>query len=123
MKGNEKHGGSPSDPFLYTGKKVLLPLDCFRMVAKAVGWKDEGCKTITGHTLRCTGAQHIARLGVEYYKIQFFCRWGSGAILKYLRDIPLEGSEEWLNQAAEGRRQSVRAWIRKSRKKTWRKLS
>ena len=95
-----------------TGKEGMAPtkatmVSCFRLVAKALGWKDEDCKTITGHTFRCTGAQYFARLGVDYYKIQLFCRWGSDTILKYLRDIPLEGSEDWLNQAMEGRHQSV----------------
>ena len=112
IKDNESYGGAPSDPFLYTGKEGMAPtkatmITCFRVVAKALGWKDEDCKTITGHTLRCTGAQYFARVGVEYYKIQLFCRWGSDTILKYLRDIPLEGSEDWLNQAVEGRHQSL----------------
>ncbi len=112
IENNDKHGGSPSDPFLYTGKEGVAPtkatmIACFRAVAGAVGWKESDCKTILGHTLRCSGAQHFARLGVEYYKIQLFCRWGSDTILKYLRDVPLEGSEEWLNQASEGRHQSV----------------
>ena len=37
-----------------------------------------------------------ARQGLEYYRIQHFCRWGSDTILKGLRNSPLENSENWL---------------------------
>lgn len=36
----------------------------------------------------------MARKGVD--KIQLFCRWGSDAILRYLREVPLENADRWL---------------------------
>ena len=74
----------------------------FRAVAVAAGYTEKEASAITGHVLRSAGAQYMARLGVEYYKIQLFCRWGSETILRYLRDSPLEESEKWLNEAAAG---------------------
>ena len=71
-------------------------IETFRMVAKALGWKSEEVKAMTGHVLRPTGAQYLARCGVEYYKVQLFCRWGSDTILRYLREAPLEDSEAWV---------------------------
>lgn len=71
----------------------------FRQVALAAGYDDEYAKQIIGHTLRPSGAQRMARLGVEYYKIQLFCRWGSDTILRYLREVPMEGSDQWMNEA------------------------
>lgn len=38
----------------------------------------------------------MARKGIEFYKIQLFCRWGSEAILRYLREVPLENSDQRL---------------------------
>ena len=38
---------------------------------------EESVKGLTGHVLRRTGAQFMARMGVEYYKIQLLCRSGS----------------------------------------------
>lgn len=38
----------------------------------------------------------MARCGIEYYEMKLFGRWGSDAILRYLRDAPLEGSEDWV---------------------------
>lgn len=54
---------------------------------------------MAGHALRATGAQYLARCGIEYYKIQLFCRCGSDTILRYLHDAPLEESENWLSKA------------------------
>ena len=45
------------------------------------------------------GAQFMARRGIEYYKIQLYRRWGSETILKYLRDAPLEGAEDWVAES------------------------
>ncbi len=94
----------PDAPFLATDKAGLAPsrtlmVNTFRAVAQAIGWEEIQCKAITGHLLRCTGAQFFARCAVEYYKIQLFCRWGSDTILRYWRKVPLEGSENWLSEA------------------------
>ena len=94
-------GATDDDPFLSTEDVKQPPtkaamIEAFRMVAKALGWKSEEVKAMTGHVLRPTGAQYLARCGVEYYKVQLFCRWGSDTILRYLREAPLEDSEAWV---------------------------
>ena len=71
-------------------------VQAFRLVAEKAGYDSKQVFAITGHTLRSTGAQHFAHTGVEFYKIQLYCRWGSETILRYLRDAPLEESETWL---------------------------
>ena len=94
-------GGTDDSPFLATHDVLLPPtkkamIEAFRSVAQALGWSQEAVQSLTGHVLRSTGAQFLARQGVEYYRIQLFCRWGSDTVLRYLRDAPLEGSEKWL---------------------------
>ena len=42
-----------------------------------------------GHALRATGAQFLARHGVDTYLIQLIGRWGSSAILLYIQQAPL----------------------------------
>ncbi|CAE7394552.1 icd, partial [Symbiodinium necroappetens] len=94
-------GGTDDSPFLATHDVLLPPtkkamIEAFRSVAQALGWSQEAVQSLTGHVLRSTGAQFLARQGIEYYRIQLFCRWGSDTVLRYLRDAPLEGSEKWL---------------------------
>ena len=43
--------------------------------------------TVTGHACRATGAQAMAVAGVDV--IQAFCRWGSRAVVEYIRDCHL----------------------------------
>jgi integrase len=45
---------------------------------------------VTGHSLRATGAQGLARAGVEEWAIQLLGRWGSKAIRLYTRQAALE---------------------------------
>ena len=59
-------------------------------------------KRITGHMPRVSGAVHLARAGLEVWKIQIFCRWGSDVVLKYIQDSPLEQSHKWARDAAVG---------------------
>ena len=41
------------------------------------------------HVLRVTGAQFLARAGLELLLIQLFARWGSAAVLRYVQQAPL----------------------------------
>ena len=41
------------------------------------------------HCLRVSGAQFLARMGLELIIIQLFARWGSMAVLRYIQDAPL----------------------------------
>lgn len=96
-----ENGHMEEDPLIVTNQPKKTPtkqgmVKAFRRVAVALGLSEEEAQEITGHMLRPMGAQFMARKGVEFYKIQLFCRWGSDAVLKYLREVPLEGSEQWL---------------------------
>ena len=42
-----------------------------------------------GHTLRVTGAQHLAMLGVELVVIALLARWASAVVLRYAAEAPL----------------------------------
>ena len=48
-----------------------------------------GAPRFSGHTARASGAQHLARHGIELWRIQLFGRWSSQAFLRYVRDAPL----------------------------------
>ena len=49
-------------------------------------------KWVTGHAARVSGARRMARAGIKLWQIQLFARWGSSAILRYVREAPLEKS-------------------------------
>ena len=44
--------------------------------------------TLTGHSLRVTGAQFLASLGLEVALIQILGRWDSSMVLRYVADAP-----------------------------------
>ena len=48
-----------------------------------------GVSRYSGHTARASGAQHLARHGIELWRIQLFGRWTSQAFLRYVREAPL----------------------------------
>ena len=62
----------------------------FRDVAAACGHSHP--QAITGHSGRVTGAQRMARSGLSEWRIQAFGRWGSAAVLRYIRGALLEGN-------------------------------
>ena len=45
----------------------------------------DGTERFTGHSLRATGAQGLATLGVDTYAIQLLGRWGSSTVLRYVK--------------------------------------
>ena len=46
----------------------------------------DGKFRISGHSLRPTGAQGLSRMGLDTWAIQMLGRWGSAAVLTYIRD-------------------------------------
>ena len=56
----------------------------------------------TGHSLRVTGAQGLARAGFDVWAIQLLGRWGSDAVLRYTREAPLAVSGSWAARASAG---------------------
>ena len=51
---------------------------------------ESGERLFGGHSFRVTGAQRLATLGVEVSKIMVLARWASDAVLRYVREAPLE---------------------------------
>jgi len=51
-----------------------------------------GAQRFSGHTFRVTGAMYLASCGIDIWRIQLHCRWGSSSVLRYVRLAPLSGS-------------------------------
>ena len=64
---------------------------------------DSGGITLhTGHALRVTGAQGLARAGLTEHVIALVARWGSATVLRYIRSAPLTSSFKLAAQALAG---------------------
>ena len=61
----------------------------------------DGSARVSGHSLRVTGAQGLARIGVDTWAIQLLGRWGSATVLEYIKEVPLELSASWARRAAK----------------------
>ena len=54
--------------------------------------RDElGRRALGGHSLRVTGAQYLAAMGVELYKLALLARWSSPIIMRYVGEAPMAG--------------------------------
>ena len=60
--------------------------------------------TVTGHACRVTGAQAMAVAGVDVWLIQAFCRWGSRAVVEYIRDCHLSSAMDVATRVTRGLR-------------------
>ena len=60
--------------------------------------------SVTGHACRVTGAQAMAVAGVDIWLIQAFCRWGSRAVLEYVRDCDLSSTTDVAAKVTKGLR-------------------
>ena len=54
----------------------------------------DGTQKVTGHSLRCTGAQGLIRLGWRPDAVQLQGRWLSEAVRRYTRDAALHAPSE-----------------------------
>ena len=63
--------------------------------------KPDQSERVSGHSLRATGAQGLARAGLELWSIQLIGRWGSDAVKTYVRDAFIESSSSWARRAVE----------------------
>jgi len=63
----------------------------------------EGTLRVTGHSLRPTGAQGLARLGLDVWAIQLIGRWGSTAVLGYVRESAAGPEAALARRAQSGR--------------------
>ena len=62
----------------------------------------DGCRG-SGHSLRVTGAQGLARLGVELWVIQLLGRWGTDTVRTYVRESQLDKAADRAAMAARSR--------------------
>ena len=60
----------------------------------------DGLQLRGGHALRVGGAQSLARAGLCTWIIQLLGRWGSDAVLGYVRAAPLAASTSWAAAAS-----------------------
>ena len=61
---------------------------------------EDGLERISGHSLRATGAQGMATLGLDTYAVQLLGRWGSGVVLKYVRAAAITAAASSARAAA-----------------------
>jgi hypothetical protein len=89
----ERHNGGPESPFITTSTGgVVAKADMvrsFEKLAMMTGGSPSTCTSISGHTARVSGAQFLAKLGLEVYILQILARHASSTILRYVRDAPL----------------------------------
>ena len=62
--------------------------------------RPDGVVRLTGHSLRIGGAQSLSRAGFDPWEVALLARWGSAAVLQYIRDAPLLASTSWARRAA-----------------------
>eukprot|EP00971_Amphidinium_carterae_P023404 461555-Amphidinium_carterae.1 len=67
----------------------LRVIQSLRLWASRNGMSALTADTVTGHTFRVTGAQHLARMGIEISVIMLMARWRSPVVLHYAHEEPL----------------------------------
>ena len=80
-------------------RMVATIVDAARRLRVPLESPDQSAR-ISGHSLRVTGAQGLARAGLDVWAIQLLGRWGSDAVLGYIREVPLELAATWAAKAA-----------------------
>ena len=73
----------------------------------------DGTQRVSGHSLRPTGAQGLARLGLDVWAIQLLGRWGSGAVMEYVRDSAASPEAAVARRALLGRNLDELADVRR----------
>ena len=51
---------------------------------------EQGQRRFGGHSLRVTGARHLAAIGLDISLIQLMARWSSDVVFRYVADAPLQ---------------------------------
>jgi len=74
-------------------------IKAFKDLALAAGMPSS--VRITGHSCRVTGAQRMAAAGISEWRIQVFGRWGSDAVLKYIREAAIDANSHHLAAEVE----------------------
>ena len=75
-----------------TSASKKLTCDTVMAIAGALGLPlhtQTGAPRYSGHSFRATGAMYLAASGIDVWRIQLHGRWGSNAVLRYIRsNIP-----------------------------------
>ena len=95
----------------FFGKHVVKKAMTTAFIAVAGAACMLGSERITGHSPRVTGAQLMARAGISEWRIQVFGRWGSSAVLGYLREALISGAAGALAQEVVNARQETRCSV------------
>ncbi len=88
------------------GRKPLFPsatglgiskaaaTEAIRRAATSLGVADckDGSERVSGHSMRVTGAQGLAALGLDLWAIQLLGRWGSDTVQLYVREAGLQSA-------------------------------
>jgi len=109
--GSQFVDGSPSPELLLfpredgTAVSKESMAETIRVAATAQGIEAplDGSERVSGHSLRVTGAQGLAQLGVDMWAIQLLGRWGSEAVRGYVRDTLLARAAGRAASAARNR--------------------
>ena len=80
-------------------KMVATIVEAARRLHVPLATPDRSAR-VSGHSLRVSGAQGLARAGVDVWAIQLLGRWGSATVLEYVQEVPLELSASWASRAA-----------------------
>ena len=89
----EKYRGDDDFLFINTAyeqvKKAIMVKSMVAVITAVKNAVKDMIKSITGHSLRVSGAQFLARIGLELMLIQILGRWDSNIILRYIADAPV----------------------------------
>ena len=80
-------------------------VETIELVAQSCGdaLVDElGRRRFGGHTLRVSGARHLAGMGLELYKLALLARWASPIIMRYVAEAPMAGITEDVRRLLQG---------------------
>lgn len=108
-------GGDVNGPLWPTAEGTFALKKESVLTMQALAARTGAADRVTGHTCRVTGAQTMAKAGIDVWVIQSFCRWGSAAVLEYVRDCHLDGARSMAREVAKSLRlDAVREEVRGS---------
>lgn len=70
-------------------REVVLAIEALAKLSGQEVHHPDGTPRYGGRSLRVTGAQYLASIGIEIFKIQVLARWESDIVLRYVREAPL----------------------------------
>ena len=102
-----KFGSCPNTPLFPTSSGAhFTKIDFVRLVELAASHlghplEADNRHLFGGHSARVSGAQWLVRRGMEIWRVQVLGRWGSSAVLAYIRDVPASSSSCFAPQLSQ----------------------